>query len=79
MKQEQKEALAALIGVYTALSAVLLGGSVYAEDLRPELLRIWSGISGLIRMCFEVALAAVLSRRISEKLPKQNERKEQSK
>ena len=75
MEKINWSALAALIGCYLAVSAVLLIGSRWA--MGNELLFIWFAISGMVRLCLEIACVAWLSRAIPEyRSRNRNRRKE---
>ena len=64
MEKINWSALAALIGCYLSVSAVLLIGSRWG--MQRELLTIWLAISGMVRLCLEIACVAWLSREIPE-------------
>ena len=75
MEKINWSALAALIGCYLAVSAVLLIGSRWA--MGNELLFIWFAISGMVRLCLEITCVVLLSREIPEhRSRKRNQRKE---
>ena len=67
MERSSREAFFALAIAYLVISAVLLGGSVYARELRLELIWIWLALTALILLCVEAALVVAAGRRMPGK------------